>query len=277
MIQYKKRVFANSKKRICNKKGLTILGIIIFVIMVFVAYVIIDLITRDSEKSMSAKNKQNIIIKTFINFVDLIKSLLKATGLGPLTWYDHIINTIAIIVAAFIFFIFFEATQQLFGLSSNEQNTGQEQNSTKQKIIGKMKKIVLPFIILSIIAYTLVVWIPFLRPLMLPLLTDYGIQLALSYEELIKSLLEITNKKIINYSSVIIFFKLIFFKGLVFGLYAYLLYLIPTIPEKTIAFIIRKYYAAKTTIEVEKARRGILETITGIRAARAISQQTREK
>lgn len=228
----------------------------------------LDILTG-KKKSLLAK-----ITSPFASLGGIIGGFFTAAGVGPLTWTDHGINFLAIIVATillgiWIFLIAFAAPSFLSPIPKPGTTAPTPKTPLERAIAASTLAL---FILLA--TYVIVAWIiPFLRPILAPLLSDYGTQISTSYHEFVNPFAKYFGKETVQYPGAFVGIRLIFVKGFVLSIYVLLLYLILRAPELFFKWIFRAYYGVKGAKIKEAGKVGTMEAVGGVALSRAMYRQ----
>lgn len=254
-----------------NKKGISVFSIIIIILVMMAVFVIYDIVSRDKSEEPATPSEKGIIK----NIGGLYSGIFSYAGYQKITFTIFINHFIAIIFASILLTLYIF----IFNIVRNylaAQNLGQR----PQTQISIRNMLIVCGVIAAIILmiYFIIAFVPFLKllkPILLPLFTDYGQQFETSYENLIIPILNLFKKEAISQSWFSAFFGwigLLFKRGFLLSIWLFL----PILLIYFLPIIIHLYYDRyRRPIEQERARLGAQDIVMGAEIQRELGRRAR--
>lgn len=256
-----------------NKKGIGSIVIVLVIVLLLVGILIaFDVFTRKNSKADSTPSKPVANTGFFASLKGFFQGWFSYVGYEDIKFLSA--YNLSFIIAIAIASILLGVYHWVFIISSfvqKKRNAGSPFNI--------IYKTALKAFVILLILYFALAFIPVVKlfkPVLLPLFSDYGTKISISYENLIAPIAKFFGKQYqtISPNDWWQYTKLMFMRGFMLSIYI----CIPFLIYNALPFLIKSYYEkVKRPIEQEEARSGAQDILLGEAVFKAAGRQTRNK
>ncbi|MCX8159136.1 MAG: hypothetical protein N3D20_02490 [Candidatus Pacearchaeota archaeon] len=147
-----------------------------------------------------------------------------------------------------------------------------------KNLVLKWFKIFVPVLLIYLI---IGFWLTQLKIIIAPLFSDYGLNLAMAYEEIISPLVKAFNKQIIDYSAynqlIKEYARLIFYKSFYLSVYIFTAILIIYLPEKIKKYLKTRAEKIEKIMKEEKLKEGLANVEIGAEMLKEVGSELKRR